>query len=75
MATYSFRLVVADRIDDEAADRLFEAGGVDGFPESGPQGHSIGFDRESDSLESAVSSAVEQVRSAGLGILGVELAG
>jgi predicted DNA-binding transcriptional regulator AlpA len=72
METYTFRLVVTDRIDDEAANRLFEAGVEDGFPESGPEGHSIGFDRESDSLEAAVMSAIAEVESADFEVLRVE---
>jgi predicted DNA-binding transcriptional regulator AlpA len=72
METYTFRLVVTDRIDDEDANRLFEAGVEDGFPESGPEGHSIGFDRESDSLEAAVMSAIAEVESADFEVLRVE---
>lgn len=72
METYTFRLVVTDRIDDEDANRLFEAGVEDGVPESGPEGHSIGFDRESDSLEAAVMSAIDEVESADFEVLRVE---
>ena len=72
MKTYIFRLVVRDPIDDEAANRLFEAGADDGFPETGPLGHSIGFDREADSLEEAVMSAIADVESARLEVLRVE---
>lgn len=72
METYTFRLVVGDPIDDEGADRLFEAGVDDGYPETGPAGHSIGFDRESADLQSAVLSAIEQVEKAGFEVLRVE---
>jgi predicted DNA-binding transcriptional regulator AlpA len=72
METYTFRLVVTDPIDDGGADRLFEAGVDDGYPETGPQGHSIGFDRESDSFESAVLSAIGEVEAAGFEVLRVE---
>ncbi|MEX1008034.1 MAG: XRE family transcriptional regulator [Acidimicrobiia bacterium] len=72
MKTYTFRLVVADRIDDDGANRLFEAGVEDGVPESGPQGHSIGFDRESSSLQEAILSAIAEVESAGFDVLRVE---
>jgi hypothetical protein len=72
MNIYKFRLVVTDRIDDDGADRLFEAGVNDGYPESGPKGHSIGFDRESDTLEQAVLSALGEVESTGFEVLRVE---
>jgi len=72
MKTYTFRLVVTDRIDDDGANRLFEAGVEDGVPESGPQGHSIGFDRESSSLQEAILSAIAEVESAGFDVLRVE---
>lgn len=72
METHTFRLVVADLIDDEGADRLFAAGVKDGAPESGPMGHSIGFDREAASLQDAVLSAIDEVESAGFEVLRVE---
>lgn len=72
METYTFRLVVGDAIDDEGADRLFEAGVDDGFVETGPNGHSIGFDREAGDFQSAVLSALEQVEKAGLEVLRIE---
>jgi predicted DNA-binding transcriptional regulator AlpA len=72
METYTFRLVVADPIDDDGADRLFEAGVDDGYPETGPAGHSIGFDRESPDFQSAVLSAIEQVEKAGFEVLRLE---
>jgi len=66
------RLVVADPIDEDSANRLFEAGAEDAYPESGPQGHSIGFDREARSLSEAVLSALNDVASARLEVLRVE---
>ena len=72
MGTYIFRLVVADPIDDEGADHLFEAGVDDGYPETGPRGHSIGFDREARSLRQAVLSAIQEVEGAGFEVLRVE---
>lgn len=72
METYTFRVLVTDAVNDENANRLFEAGVDDGFPESGPQGHSIGFDRESESLEAAILSAIKEVESAGFEVLRVE---
>ena len=72
MKTYMFRVLVADSIDEAGANRLFDAGVEDGVPESGPHGHSIGFDRESSSLEQAILSAIAQVQSAGFEVLRVE---
>jgi predicted DNA-binding transcriptional regulator AlpA len=72
METHTFRLIVADRIEVEDANRLFAAGVEDGFPESGRQGHSIGFDREAASLEEAVLSAIRDVESADFEVLRVE---
>jgi predicted DNA-binding transcriptional regulator AlpA len=72
METYTFRLVVADLIDDEGANRLFDAGVEDGVPESGPEGHLIGFDREAASLQDAVLSAIDEVESADFEVLRVE---
>jgi hypothetical protein len=72
MDTHVFRLIVTDRIDEEGANRLFDAGINDGFPESGPEGHSIGFDREAPSLEHALLSAIEEVESSGFEVLRVE---
>lgn len=72
MNTHTFRLLVTDLIDDEGANRLFEAGVDDGAPESGPEGHSIGFDREAASLQDALLSAIEEVESAGFEVLRVE---
>lgn len=72
MDTYTFRLVVTDLIDDEGANRLYEAGADDGAPETGPQGHSVGFDREAASLEDAVMSAIKEVESADFEVWRVE---
>lgn len=72
MGTYVFRLVVSDPIDDEGANRLFEAGVDDGYPETGPQGHSIGFDREAFSFREAVLSAIKDVEEANFKVLRVE---
>jgi hypothetical protein len=71
-ATYVFRLVVADPIDDQAANRLFDVGVGDGYPETGPMGHSIGFDREASSFREAVLSAIKDIEWAGFKVLRVE---
>lgn len=72
MGTYTFRLVVNDRIDDEGANRLFDAGVDDGYPETGPVGHFIGFDREAEGFPSAVLSAIEEVEKADFEVLRIE---
>jgi len=72
MQVHEFRLLVTEKIDQDGANRIYEAGVDDGFPESGPSGHSIGFEREAPSFEEAVFSAVEQVEAAGFEILRVE---
>lgn len=72
MDTYTFQLVVSDRIDLDGANRLFEAGVDDGAPESGPHGHRIGFDREAASFQDAVLSAIQEVESAQFDVLRVE---
>lgn len=72
MGMYVFRLMVSDPIDDDGANRLFEAGVDDGYPESGPKGHSIGFDREASSFHEAVLSAIKEVEEANFEVLRVE---
>lgn len=72
MAAYVFRLVVRDPIDEDGANRLYEAGVDDGFPETGPKGHSIGFDREASSFHGAVLSGIKDVEEAGFEVLRVE---
>jgi hypothetical protein len=72
MQIYVFRLIVTDPIDDEGANRLFDAGVDDGLAASGPQGHSIGFDRKAASFQEAALSAIHDVESAGFEVLRVE---
>jgi hypothetical protein len=72
MGIYTFRLVVREPIDDDGANRLFDAGVDDGYPESGAKGHSIGFDREASSFRQAVLSAIKDVEEANFEVLRVE---
>lgn len=75
MAVYTFRLSVEDPIDDDGADRLFEAGVDDGFLETGPSGHSVGFECEAEDFHTAMLSAIEkieQVEAAGFEVLRME---
>jgi hypothetical protein len=67
MKTYDFEVILASgtEMTEELADELFEAGCDDGTP-----GHFCGtplvaFNRDADNLESAIRSAVADVRKAG----------
>jgi hypothetical protein len=64
---YGFSLILeaGTEITQELADRLFEAGGDDGTPGTFCGTPEISFRRESESLESAIRSAVADVREAG----------
>jgi hypothetical protein len=73
--TYEFDVVLkgTSEVTDEQADALFAAGCDDGTPASRGGRAWVHFDREAPSLEAAISSAVTQVRSAGLAVSKVEL--
>jgi hypothetical protein len=73
--SYEFDVVLKDasEVTDEQADALFESGCDDGTSASCDGLAWIHFDRESDSLEEAIRSAVAQVRSAGLAVARIEL--
>ena len=58
---------------DEQADALYEAGCSDGSLASGDGQAWIGFDREADSLLSAVRSAIANIGQVGLKIDRVEI--
>jgi len=64
---YEFSLILkADtEITEELADKLFEAGCDDGTPGTFCGTPYISFHRESESLESAIRSAVADVQNAG----------
>ena len=73
--TYRFTIVLRgiDVITEDVAEALFEAGCDDSSPGS-HGGHAYAaFDRQADSLESAVASAVANVRAAGYGIDHVQI--
>jgi hypothetical protein len=75
MKTYEFDVVLKNvaELTDEQADRLFAAGCDDCTP-AGCDGRTwIHFDRQADSLEAAISSAVAQVQGAGFSVSKVEL--
>ena len=67
MATYRFTVILAglDEISDDLAEALFEAGCDDGSPWSSQGVAAVGFDREAESFEQAVRSAIADVQKAG----------
>ena len=67
MKTYTFTLVLSQsspRIDDDIADRLFEAGCDDALPGVRHGVSIVEFDREANSFHEAVMSARANVESA-----------
>ena len=73
--TYRFTVYLEDveGLTEDAADRLFEAGCDDGTPFSRSGEAAVGFDRDAESLEAAMRSAVANVRAAGYGVSRVEV--
>lgn len=67
MAKYEFTLIIKGDLEltEEIGDELFAAGCDDGSPGTCQGVFSIDFHREADSLESAIQSAIANVRSAG----------
>jgi hypothetical protein len=75
MKTYEFDVLLKDvaEVTDEQADALFAAGCDDGTPACCDGVTWVHFDREADSLEDAIRSAVAQVRAAGFTVSKIEL--
>lgn len=75
MTCYRFAVILRglDVINDELADALYAAGCDDGSPFSSNGIAAIGFDREADSLESAIRSAVADVQKAGCVVQRVQI--
>lgn len=73
--TWSFAIVLdgPTEMTDDIADALFEAGLDDGSPGSRGGVCSVWVDREAATLNSAIRSAVDQVRTAGFGVARVEM--
>jgi hypothetical protein len=67
MKTYEFRLILKGPLElsENIADELFAAGCEDGTPGTSEGVFSIDFHREADSLEAAINSAMENVKTAG----------
>ena len=75
MTKYEFTLILkgARELTEEIADTLYEAGCDDGTPGTCNGVFSIDFHREADSLESALRSAIANVKSAGYEVDRVEI--
>jgi hypothetical protein len=75
MQTYHFTAILADvtELTDEMCERLFEAGCDDGTPASSQDSAFVHFDREADSLEAAIRSAIANVQAAGYAVAYVKI--
>ena len=67
MSNYSFEVVLltATEVTEEMADKLFEAGGDDCLASSRDGVVTIAFDREANSTEDAIRSALQTIHQAG----------
>jgi hypothetical protein len=76
MRKYQFSLILKGPLEltEDIADDLFEAGCDDGTPGICEGVFSIDFHRESESLEHAIRSAIENVKVAGYQVERVEIA-
>lgn len=75
MNKYEFTLILAASLEltEDIADALFAAGCDDGTPGTCNGVFSIDFHREAASLEDAIRSAIEDVRTAGYDVARVEI--
>lgn len=75
MKKYEFTLVLkgSPELTDEIADRLFAAGCDDGSPGTCNGVFTIDFHREAESLEAAIQSAIQNVKTAGHDVERVEI--
>ncbi len=75
MAKYEFTLILSGspELTEEMADALFEAGCDDGTPGTCNSVVSIDFHRQAVSLEKALQSAIENVKSVGYQVMRVEI--
>jgi hypothetical protein len=75
MHKYDFTLIFATPLEltDDLADALFAAGCDDGTPGTCNGVFSIDFHREAATLEEAIRSAIEDVRTAGYDVARVEM--
>jgi hypothetical protein len=75
MAAYRFSVILAGlrEISDDLAEALFEAGCDDGSPSSSQGIAAVGFDREAESFEQAVRSAIADVQKTGCHVAWVKI--
>jgi hypothetical protein len=75
MSKYEFTLVLKGSLEltEEIADKLFECGCDDGSPGTCNGVFRIDFHREASSLETAINSAIQNVRNAGLEVEQVQI--
>ena len=75
MHKYEFTLILAESLEltEELADALFAAGCDDGTPGTCHGVFSVDFHREAVSLEDAIRSAIEDVKTAGYEVTRVEI--
>ena len=72
METFTFRVRVRDALDDDDANRLYEAVDEEISVETGARGHWVGFERAANSFLDAVIEALEQVMNLGFEPLAIE---
>jgi len=75
MKTYWFNVFLSgiDSMTDEIAEALFTAGCDDGLPSSSEGLAQVYFAREADSLESAIFTAIDEIKKAGFDFSKVEI--
>jgi len=74
MTTHEFSLILAaSRVNDDQVNALYEAGLDDGTVSTSQGVTRIDVSRQSESLESAIRSAIGQVNAAGLTVARVEI--
>ncbi len=75
MQSYTFDVLLGADVEltDDLANRLFEAGCDDGMPVTRCGVTYVAFDRDADSLEAAIRSAVADVAKAGCQVKGVTI--
>ncbi len=75
MKTYEFELILAGapELTDDLCDALYEAGCDDSSPYSSDAITYVPFDREADSLENAIRSAIADVQKAGCQVERLEM--
>jgi hypothetical protein len=75
MRKYEFSLILKGSLEltEEICDELFEAGCDDGTPGTCSGVFRVDFQREGDSLEAAINSAIKNVKAAGYEVERVEI--